>query len=120
MTSTKNNLILVVDDSPQMIRLIKRELRKHGDVRIASTVKADAAKLAIESLGDELDILLTDYDIGSELNGLDLIRCAHPETHCILMSGMLPTDTIDAHATIEKPFTRVKLMAALGWEVDDD
>lgn len=113
--------VLVVDDEPrvsastaELLSLFELEL----DIFVASSF-AEAAEL-LERPG--LEALLTDHDLGSDRNGVDLLALArrlHPRANLVLMSGQscpsLATMATKAGARtfLPKPFRPAELASAL-------
>ncbi len=104
--------VLVVEDEPEVRRLVERLLRGKGYRVLAAGSPADAVALA-KSHDAEIDLLLTDV-IMPGMNGRDLARLlapARPAMRVLYMSGyadaamnqhgILPTGT----AFVSKPFT---------------
>lgn len=68
--SSKDILVLVVDDSPTMRRIIKNTLDRIG---FTQSIEAENGKQAIEMLGNNpVELLLTDWNM-PVMNGLELV-----------------------------------------------
>lgn len=68
--SSKDILVLVVDDSPTMRRIIKNTLDRIG---FTQSIEAENGKQAIEMLGSNpVELLLTDWNM-PVMNGLELV-----------------------------------------------
>ena len=85
--------LLVLDDDPDTCKLLQTALAKPGrDVRVAN--RPDDA---LESLkARPADVVITDYDLQSSRNGLDVLRFIKtewPQTQVILMSGYSTLDS---------------------------
>jgi len=77
--------VLVVDDRPNMLRLLERILRRDYDV--TATGDALQARALIE--GEEFDLVITDVRMPG-LSGMDLLRIAkqaHPKTEVLLLTA---------------------------------
>jgi CheY-like chemotaxis protein len=66
--------LLVVDDDQPLARSLVRVFKAHYEVTAVNTAN-DAIHL-INAVEPPFDCLLTDYDLSSPLNGLDVIRAA--------------------------------------------
>ena len=95
----KKPLIIVVDDDPQVLRAVSRDLKKQyrKDYRIIST---DSANEALESLldlkkkGDEVALFLSDQRM-PEMSGVDYLEKAaevFPTARRILLTAYSDTD----------------------------
>lgn len=112
-------LMLIVDDDPLMTdmlpRRLRRAIREDIDIRTATTVE-EAAEI-IRTLRP--DVVLSDYNLRQELNGLDVLRVAEehvPSAVRILFSGHSAREIgalNDAaiHAYVEKPMKLDELIA---------
>lgn len=68
-TGTKGKTILVIDDSPITLKIIREQLREFYNVVIVSS-----GKLALDYLADKMvDMILLDYDM-PEMSGIDVMR----------------------------------------------
>jgi len=68
--SSKDILVLVVDDSPTMRRIIKNTLDRIG---FTQSIEAEHGKQALEMLaGNPVELLLTDWNMPI-MNGLELV-----------------------------------------------
>ena len=68
-TVTKGKTILVIDDSPIMLKIIREQLRESYNVVIVSS-----GKLALDYLADKMvDMILLDYDM-PEMSGVDVMK----------------------------------------------
>ncbi len=104
--------VLVAEDQPEVRVLLHRILTRAGyDVMLASDGRE--ALLRAEELGDDLGLLITDYDM-PHVRGDVLamaVRATHPEVPVILMSGFTSEGwpeqlVMSAHTVIvEKPFS---------------
>jgi len=80
--------ILLVDDDPQVTRVMARQLRDDGhEVAIAGTADEALARIA---RGPVPDLVITDVTMPGKLQGRDLsrvLRQQHPGIRILLMSG---------------------------------
>jgi two-component system, NtrC family, response regulator HydG len=111
--------ILVVDDSIDMVELLRRHLEKAG-FHVAT---AFAVPQAIEVLGSEsIDLVVTDLKMPG-ISGLDLVRHVKDnfkDTEILLITGYPSVDgAVEAMKSgaadyLPKPFTSAELLAAVG------
>ena len=110
--------ILIVEDSPMVLRLGTRMLDRLGYTVFAASGPGEAMRLAAEHAG-EIDLLVTDV-VMPEMSGRDLgnrLRESHPDLRCLFMSGY--TANVIAHQGvlddgvqfIQKPFSVAALAA---------
>jgi PAS domain S-box-containing protein len=110
--------ILLVEDEPANLKLIKQMLEKQGYTVLAAGTPWDAIRLAREQAG-EIHLLITDV-IMPEMNGRDLannLMSLFPRLKCLFSSGY--TANAIAHQGvldegmhfIQKPFSRKDLAA---------
>ena len=84
---------LIVDDDPLMLALLEPRLRdvKLGDaVGVRTFTSPDQALAFLRAARDAPRVVLTDFNLKADMNGLDLLASvarSHPETLRILMSG---------------------------------
>lgn len=114
--------ILVVDDVPQMLRLVMRMLESVDGVElIAATTGQAAIKVCgyhdrtANSNSAGLYAVISDFDLGfGSPNGIRVLKAAPLGAIRVLMSGDLPIDCRPADQILEKPFSRGELLLALG------
>ena len=78
--------ILIVDDEPEILKVLKRALRSEGFDVVDTTSPAEALKLLAD---EEWDLLISDIDMPI-INGYELVKRARelrPETVRILITG---------------------------------
>ncbi len=102
--------ILVVDDEPEILDSLQRQLRNQGYSIATATSAADALVLLA---GGGIDLLLTDIDMPG-MNGLELaalVRRKYPEVARMLLTGDASLDSaLDAinrgevHRYLTKPW----------------
>jgi two-component system, NtrC family, response regulator HydG len=111
-------VILVVDDSPDALELIKRHLGPAGHTVIAALSAEEASRLMKDTA---FDLVITDMKM-PRVSGLDLIR--HIRTHYkgvgILMvtgypsiGGAVEAVRLGAEDYLAKPFTKKELLDAV-------
>lgn len=110
--------ILLVDDEPQVLTLVREMLNREGfDVVIAAS-GAEALEIA-RSEDQGIDLLLTDI-VMPELNGRDLaeqVRSVRPGLKILYMSGFMKETILKYYGIsitglpfVQKPFTRETVM----------
>src|SRR5688572_14809143 len=120
MKITKNNKanILVVDDSPETIELITRNLESIGH-RLYSASNVQSAVKLIDSL--RLDLVITDLKMPGE-NGLELVRHIsenHKGIGVLVITGFpsiqgaVDSIKIGAEEYLGKPFTDEELFKSV-------
>jgi FOG: CheY-like receiver len=111
--------VLCVDDNPQVLRLLSRQLGELYDVGVAPTAQ-DA--LSLLATGETFDVIISDLRM-PDVHGLTFLKMArelYPKTERIILTGLPdPAAMSDARATsdadqlIVKPWARVDLMHAV-------
>ena len=119
----KSDLILLVDDSPDTLEVLERNLTDRG----LTVITAQDAPGAIEALRNTpVDLLITDVRMPG-MSGMDLLRHVrehHPETKVMLITGYATIEgAVEAVKTgaeeyLSKPFTSGELFAAVGRVLD--
>jgi len=102
---------LVVEDEPLVRRLLLAVLEELAlNVHSAGTI-AEATRIAST---EQIDLLITDGTLpdGSGRTLARSARAARPQLRVLLVSGA-PEDTDEFDATLNKPFTRESLLAAV-------
>lgn len=120
-SSGKAGRVLVVEDEPSILRILKRNLTKAGyDVLTASS--GDSAFESCAELINEIDILLTDVVMPGTLQGPALaqqLTALNPELKVVFMSGYANEAAIHGNGLrandhfLMKPVTRKELLATL-------
>jgi PAS domain S-box-containing protein len=111
-----NETLLLVEDEPSILNMIKSMLEMQGYTVLASTKPLEAIRLAREN-PESIDLLLTDV-VMPEMNGRELTKQLHdfyPQMKTLYMSGY--TANVIAHHGvldngvnfIHKPFSRSEL-----------
>lgn len=110
--------ILVVDDSPDTLEVIRRNLEEKG----YAVLTAPGAGKALRILDDsEVDLVITDFKM-PEVNGLDLtrhIRENHADTVIMMITGYPSLEgavqavKTGAEEYLAKPFTDEELLSAV-------
>jgi CheY-like chemotaxis protein len=111
--------ILVVDDEPQLAKLLSQMLRRDGhDVSLAFSGQEAVERLERE----ELDLVISDLSMGGEMNGWDLadvVRQRFPALRVVLATGWgAGIDRQEARArgvwaVLAKPYRVSELRAAI-------
>ena len=121
---TKSLTVMVVDDEAQ-VRTVLRAMLERDGYRV---LDADSGEECLSTLARErCDAVLCDMFM-PEMDGLETCRAIlkrHPETKTIAMTGVLRdvdhlrvAETLGAHASLTKPFTREQLQAALTFAIE--
>ncbi len=110
--------ILLVDDSPDTLEVLSRNLDEKG-YRVAT---ATSVPLAVEMLrGEKYDLVITDLKM-PKVSGLDLVRHVRenlPDTEVMMITGYATVEgAVEAVKTgaeeyLMKPFTGEELLAAV-------
>ncbi len=110
--------ILVVDDAPDTLEIIKRNLTSHG----YEVFTANSVDNAIEHLDvNSVDLVITDLRM-PKVSGLDLVRHVRAnmkDTEIIMITGYATIDSavkaikIGAEEYLSKPFTDEELLNAV-------
>ena len=124
MSSGESNLnnptVLVVDDEPDVLRLIDSILNEEG-FEVIQAKSADAAITAYERLGRSPDLLLTDVVMPGMSGPMlaDQLLQTDPELKVLFMSGYDDRHVVQRYVLergfrlISKPFTVKSLRAAI-------
>jgi CheY-like chemotaxis protein len=101
-------MILLVDDNPAIVQVIKSLLEKSGYAVLSATTPNEAIGIASES-GCAIDLLLTDV-VMPEINGKELsekLLAFCPDLKTLFMSGYtIDMTTLDGTADHETHFIR--------------
>jgi len=107
--------ILVVDDSPETLEVIERNLISHGYLVYTASGVAEAIRLLEET---PLDLVITDFKM-PKISGIDLVRHVREnfrDTQIIMVTGYPSVNSavkavkIGAEAYLPKPFTDEELL----------
>ncbi|HUU56994.1 MAG TPA: sigma 54-interacting transcriptional regulator, partial [bacterium] len=119
MSPRERERILVVDDAPDTLELIQRNLTSQGYRVFTATGVAEAIRLLDETT---VDLVVTDMKM-PEVSGFDLLRHVRqnlPDTEVMMITGYASVeDAVKAVKTgaeeyISKPFTDDELFSAVG------
>lgn len=109
--------ILIVDDSEEVLDLVRQVLSAAGHSVEASTSAADALDAAATI--PRLDVIVVDGEIGAD-DGLDLaarVRTQHPAVRTLLVSGHVSGDGavqgVPRAMALAKPFTNQHLLESV-------
>lgn len=118
MESSQRARILVVDDEPEVAQCLRRLLRRHFEVEVATSGEEALEKLA----GFVPDVVISDYRM-AKMSGRELLRQVRerrPEALRVLMSGWAEPSAIEtsvrdrtANRVLAKPFPPDDLIAAI-------
>jgi two-component system, response regulator PdtaR len=108
-------LILVVEDDPSIRRFICALLKWAAMARILEAADPQAALSMMRMLSRPIDMLISDIDLRSAKNGIDLaheISAANPWLKVLLISGGKAPDCEmpQAWRFLEKPFAVAELL----------
>jgi PAS domain S-box-containing protein len=117
--------ILLVEDEPAVLQMVKLMLEKSGYTVLASSAPLEAMRIASENSGD-IRLLITDL-VMPEMNGRDLMKnlsALTPGLKCLFMSGY--SDNVVTHQgtlekgvnLIQKPFSNQDLAAKVRQVLD--
>lgn len=112
-----DELILVVDDDPAILRLLEAGLRKAG-FRVITAADSVAALRALDAgAQDRVDLVLTDVQM-PELDGPGLaaiVRARRPALPIVFMTGHAGdrVNSLGHETVITKPFTVDSVVARL-------
>ena len=117
--------ILVVEDNPEIEKVISRALSKIG-YDVHSVQNGPEAVAYLEDSPKKLDLLLTDMVLPDGLSGLDIarkLRQVRPDTKIIFMTGYSDVSTNDDDEAIQrspllnKPFKLGELTSVIRAEL---
>ena len=117
--------ILLVEDEPAILRMVKLMLEKFGYTVLASSTPREAMHIASENAGD-INLLITDM-VMPEMTGRDLARnliSLYPELKYLFMSGytgnaIAVQGVLEEDANfIQKPFSKQELAAKVREALD--
>ncbi|MDK9721607.1 MAG: MASE4 domain-containing protein [Rhodospirillales bacterium] len=94
-----NELILIVEDNPDMRRIALRQLQELG-YQVAEAENADQAMSLLDD-GLRPSLLFSDVVMPGKMDGIDLadaVRLKHPGTKVLLTSGFTERATLEVHA----------------------
>ncbi len=127
VASRGTETILLVEDEPVVLNMVKRMLENLGYVVLSSTTPEVAIRIVIEN-SDDIKLLMTDV-VMPEMNGGNLakkVKSFYPDLKCLFMSGY--TDEVitrqgilkeEVHF-IQKPFSKTVLAARLREVLDSN
>ena len=110
--------VLVVDDDPIVLDLVKEHISKYGYQAILASSGEEALQVAKQN--GKIDLLLTDIMMPG-INGIDLARqfiLLYPKTKILFMSGFMCPSLAhfipgDEGAFLQKPFLANTLIAKM-------
>ncbi|MEP7001411.1 MAG: response regulator [bacterium] len=108
--------ILCVDDNPQVLRLLQRQL---GDLYEVSIAQTAPEALTILEAGEPVDVIVSDLRM-PDVHGLTFLKQArelYPSTERIILTGLPDPDfarsTGGSEQLILKPWTKTELIEAV-------
>jgi CheY-like chemotaxis protein len=110
--------VLVVDDEPEVTQCLRRLLRRHFEVEVATSGEEALEKLE----GFDPHVVISDYRM-AKMSGRDLlrqVRTRQPDALRVLMSGWAEPSAIEtsvrdrtANRVLNKPFPPDDLVSAI-------
>jgi CheY-like chemotaxis protein len=119
MRKKESATVLVVDDDPIILDLVKEQISAYGYQTIVVSNGEDALQVASQET--KIDLLLTDIMMPM-MNGVDLAKqfvANYPETKVLFMSGYICPSIANygiqdsEHAFLQKPFTQNTLISKM-------
>lgn len=123
MATRKRERVLVVDDTPDTVEVMRRNLLAGGYQVVGVSSVAEAVRALAAS---PIDIVVTDLRM-PKISGLDLVRHVRDNYHDIQVimvtgyasvPGAVEAMQTGAHEYLAKPFTDEELLAAVGRAVE--
>jgi two-component system cell cycle sensor histidine kinase/response regulator CckA len=122
MSPQKPETILLVDDEPGVVRLVRQMLLREGYTVLETTESEEALSVAREHPAP-IHLLLTDI-VMPQMNGEELARrvaVVRPDTKVLFMSGFMPEAILKYYGIstagnpfLQKPFTPKVLAQKVG------
>jgi DNA-binding NtrC family response regulator len=126
VTEHNNETILLVEDDPAILEMVKKMLEKMGYTVISAQAPNEAIQL-IRDISDKVHLLISDV-VMPEMNGRDLakiLQSACPELKVLFMSGYT-ANVIAHHGVLDddinfipKPFSSEALSAKVRAVLND-
>lgn len=113
-----DHTLLVVDDVPDTLEVIRRNLESAG-YRVLTATGVEPALALLE--GETVDLVVTDYKM-PKVTGIDLVRhvrANHPDTEVMMITGFASVEgavqamKAGAEEYVPKPFTDKELLDAV-------
>lgn len=106
--SSKSTEVLLVDDEPQIRKLLTHLLMKDGGYHVLTSSSGEAALALLRDRSEKIDTLITDIDMGC-MSGIGLyrhIRVERPETAVLFISANADCirESLPGCPVLEKPF----------------
>lgn len=118
MQIVKNPVILVVDDAPELVELLRIVLAVRGYELLGANDGDEALRVA-RNYDGPIDLLITDVEMPGKMNGVQLaMRLAkeRPEIRVVLMSGWVQDPDEIQHTNLpflRKPFTPTEVYSII-------
>ena len=100
MTPAEGALIVLVDDEPSVARATQMLLELEGHV-VLSAKSLGGARAAIEKYGQMPDLIVSDYHLGPDHSGIDVIRELRNFAGCTIPAILVTGDTSPRMADAE-------------------
>src|SRR5208283_3389582 len=117
--STTDCICLIVDDEPS-IRAYLRAILQREQIHSLEAESAVQALGIVQKLGGRLDLIVCDFKMPGEMDGIDLaysVRNSFPALPVILISGYGDVEAVKQAATkfefIQKPFVPETILMAV-------
>jgi two-component system, chemotaxis family, chemotaxis protein CheY len=113
--------VLVVDDEPEVLEVLKRELEELGVADVHTAEDGHAALNVLSTRGEQLDVVLCDWRM-PKMSGLDLlrqVRVSIPRLQFVMVTGAVDAASVLAareagvNGYIRKPVSVDELRAKL-------
>lgn len=109
----KDLRVLIVDDMPEAIKLLKMVLGAAGVTQVFSAKDGRAAQEFLDSADDMIDLIICDWEM-PRMTGLELlqqVRTVYPDMPFMMVTGNTEIDAVKAakgfgvNAYLGKPFS---------------
>ena len=109
--------VLLVDDDPQIRRLLANLLKRHGSFHVMTASSGEEALDLSRNHSEKVDILITDFEMG-RVSGVELyrhIRDQRPETAVLFISASADRlrELLPECPVLEKPFSPRQFVASV-------
>lgn len=102
--------VLIVDDNTELLRALERMVRLNGHTAV--TAHSFPAAVHAMEVDSSIDVVLSDYDLGSGSNGHDVEAAAGLRgLRTIILTG---NARVDGPNVLHKPCSNDMILAALG------
>jgi CheY-like chemotaxis protein len=107
--------VLLVDDDPQIRRLLVSLLKRNGNFHVMTAASGEEALDLWRSHSEKIDVLITDFEMG-RMSGVELyrhIRDQQPETAVLFISASADRirELLPECPVLDKPFSPRQFVA---------